>query len=168
MYNILRFSRNRSTTVEQTNKHNLKSTCHLNDTLMDATVEITVSLPDLEISSVKGEMLRPGGESFEKSIESIKKVTGVRIGPGMLKIIKGLIGKDIEHKQLAFMVEECCHSIILSFTKEELLRSPRPDDEIESIKYHRQMALNNIRLYNRCAAFAPGSRIVNGIKPVGG
>ena len=146
----------------------MKSTCHLNDTLMDATVEITVSLPDLEISSVKGAILRPGGESFEKSIESIKKVIGVRIGPGMLKIIKGLIGKDIEHKQLSFMVEECCHSIILSFTKEELLRSPRPDDEIESIKYHRQMALNNIRLYNRCAAFAPGSRIVKEMKPVGG
>jgi hypothetical protein len=131
---------------------------------MDALVEITVSVPDLEIVSVQGNVFRPYKDEFTESFEFLKRVIGTRIGPGILKIVKGLT-EGIRHKQFAFMLEECCHAVILSFTKEDLLSHPRPDNEEESIRYHRQMVLDNIRLYNRCAAFAPGSRIVEGINP---
>ena len=63
------------------------------------------------------------------------------------------------------MVEECCHAVILSFTKEELINSPRPENDAEAIEYYANMVRENIRLYNRCAAFAPGSAIIEKIEP---
>ena len=165
MESILKFSRNRCTTVEQLDDQNMRSTCRLQDTLTDGFVEITVKLPDLEITSVKSEVRRTYDEECVNSTESLQKLIGVRIGPGMLKIIRGLVGKATDCKQLAFMVEECCHGIILSFTKDVLVCSPRPKDEVESRKFYANMVKENIRLFNRCAAFAPGSSIVEGIEP---
>ena len=81
----------------------------------------------------------------------------------MLKIIKGLIGEASDCKQLAFMVEECCHGVILSMTKDQLNQAP-PGSEVPA-EFYREMVKQNIRLYNRCAAFATGSSMVEGIEP---
>ena len=143
----------------------MKSTCRLQDTLTDAFVEIVVSLPDLEIKSVSSEIRRTYQEECVTPGDSLQKVTGVRIGPGVLKIIRGLVGEATDCKQLAFMVEECCHGIILSFTKDVLVNSPRPTDVAKAKEFYAKMVKENIRLYNRCAAFAPGSPIVEGIEP---
>jgi hypothetical protein len=90
---------------------------------------------------------------------------GVRIGPGVLKIIKGLIGESTECRQLAFMVEECCHGVILSLTKNEI--GLAPEDPEKAKDFYKGLVMDNIRLFNRCAAFAPGSSIVEGIEPPG-
>ena len=163
MANLLFFSRNRSTSVEQIDEHTMRSSCRLQDTLMDAFVEIVVRLPDLEITDVKCKVRRAYQDECLNASGSLKKAIGVRIGPGMLKIIKGLVGETTDCKQLAFMVEECCHGVILSFTKEVLLTSPRPTDEAEKLEFYVNMVEKNPRLYNRCAAFAPGSSMVEGI-----
>ena len=163
MDNILSFLRNRCTSVEEIDEHTLKSTCRLQDTLMDAVVEITVRLPDLEITDVKGEVYQSYRKEWREPADYLKKITGVRIGPGMLKIIKGLIGKTSGCKQLVFMVEECCHGVILSFTKESLVDAPRPRDIEEAKEFYAEMVRENVRLYNRCAAFAPGSSLVEGL-----
>jgi len=163
MANILKFSRNRCTCVEQIDDTMMKSTCRLQDTLMDAFVEITVRLPDLEIISVNAEVHRSYKKECRNPAETLQKVVGVRIGPGMLKILKGLIKETTYCKQLGFMVEECCHGIILSFTKDVLINSPQ--DKKNQKEYYMKMVKENIRLYNRCAAFAPGSPLVEGIKP---
>ena len=163
MAECLIFSRNRSTCVEQVDDHLMISTCRLQDRLTDALVEITVKLPDLEIISARGEVHRTYREECLKPTTSIQKVVGVRIGSSMLKIIKGLIGKGRNCKQLAFMVEECCHGVILSFTKDTLVKSP--DNEANAKEYYAKMVRENVRLYNRCAAFAPGSPLVEGIEP---
>ena len=80
----------------------------------------------------------------------------------MLKIIEGLVGEATDYRQLAFMVEECCHGVILSFTKDVLINAP--EDEAGSKKFYTKMVTDNTRLYNRCAAFAPGSPIVEGLE----
>ena len=126
-------------------------------------VEIMVKLPDLEIFDAGGEFRRSSQkECLKPPAESLKKLVGVRIGPGLLKIVKGLIGETSECRQLAFMVEECCHGVILSFTKDELLKAP--GDKERSKDYYADMVRENIRLYNRCAAFAPGSPLVEGVE----
>ena len=165
MANILKFSRNRCTSVEQVDDHTMRSTCRLQDTLTDAFVEIMVQLPDLEITGISGVIRRAYQEECLNPTDSLQKVIGVRIGPGMLKIIEGLIGAATDCKQLAFMVEECCHGVILSFTKDVLISSPRPTDADKAKEFYAQMVRENMRLYNRCAAFAPGSPIVEGIEP---
>jgi hypothetical protein len=161
--NITYFSLNRCTSVEVIDEDTLRSTCRLQDTLTDACVEIRVSLPDLEISSATGEFLRTPETECLRTAEALNKMVGVRIGPGMLKIIKGLIGEATDCKQLAFMVEECCHGVILSMTKDQLSAAP-PGAEVP-VEFYREMVKQNIRLYNRCAAFAPGSSMVEGIEP---
>ena len=163
MPSILNFSRNRSTRVEQIDDKTIRSSCLLQDTLTDAFVEITVRLPDLEIIGVKSKVDRSFQEEGLRPVRSLQKVVGVRIGPGVLKIIKGLIGEKTEYKQLAFMVEECCHGVILAFTKDVVAERPRDMENPE--EFYGNMVRENIRLYNRCAAFAPGSSIVEGIEP---
>jgi len=163
MPDILCFSRNRRTSVEQIDAQTMKSSCCLQDTLTDAFVEIRVRLPDLEIIEARGEFRRsPHGDcpALDRALET---VNGVRIGSGMLKIIRGLIGAVTDCSELAFMVEECCHGVILAFTKDTLVACPPA--ETEQVGYYRNLVRDNIRLYNRCAAFAPGSSIVKGIDP---
>ncbi len=161
--NVTRFSRNRCTAVEVIDENTLRSTCRLQDTLTDAKVEILVRLPDLEIAAATAEFLRTPEKACLRTAEAIGKMIGVRIGAGMLKIIKGLIGDATDCKQLAFMVEECCHGVILSMTKDQLNAAP-PGADVPPEVYI-EMVRKNIRLYNRCAAFAPGSSMVEGIEP---
>lgn len=165
MANLLCYSRNRSTSVEQVDGQTLRSVCRLQDTLTDARVEITVRLPDLEITDVFGEVRRTYREECRGASGALRKVIGTRIGSGMLKIIKGLVGEGTACGQLGFMVEECCHGVILSFTKDTLVATPRPKDIDKAAGFYAEMVKKNIRLYNRCAAFAPGSRLVEGIEP---
>ena len=165
MLSILKYSRNRCTSVEQIDDQTMRSSCRLQDTLTHAFVEIVVKLPDFEIISACGEVHRTYQTECRKSDLSLEKVIGVRIGPGVLKIIRGLVGEETDCKQLAFMVEECCHGVILSFTKDVLLDNPRPEDKAEAKEFYGNMVRENIRLYNRCAAFAPGSFMVEGIEP---
>ena len=168
MANILEFSRNRFTGVEQIDQKTIRSFCRLQDTLTDAFVEIVVSLPDLEITDIKGDVYRTyRKECVNPYCEALRKAVGIRIGPGLLKMIKGLIGEGTDCKQLVFMVEECCHGVILSFTKDVLLNSPRPKELKKAKVFYAEMVKENIRLYNRCAAFAPGSALVEGVEPPG-
>jgi hypothetical protein len=163
MADILCFSRNRCTSVEQMDEKTMRSSCRLQDTLTDAVVEVMVKIPDLEVMDVSGEMRRSVGEQEIRVVDALKKVIGIRVGPGMKKIIKGLIGKSEIERQLAFMVEECCEAVILTFTKDVLLNAPK--DKLKEREFFENMVRSNPRLYNSCAALAPGSPLVEGIKP---
>jgi hypothetical protein len=159
----LSFTRNRCTSVEQIDAKTLQSTCRLQDTLTDAAITIQVKLPDLEIIAARGHFQRTYRQECVDVDRALPKVIGVRIGSGMLKIIRGLIGETTACRELAFMIEECCHGVILAFTKDTLVAVP--ETEPEKSQFFAQMVKDNIRLYNRCAAFAPGSDIVDGIEP---
>jgi len=157
------FSRNRCTSVEQMDDQIMRSTCRLQDTFTEALVEIMVKLPDLEITGISGEVKRAGHTSCLEPTGFLEKAIGVRIGPSMQKIFEGLLGGTRSCRQLLFMLEECCHGVILSFTKGTVQKFP--EDEEQAIKFLADDVRKHIRLYNRCAAFAPGSRIVEGIEP---
>lgn len=165
MNEFLCFSRNRCTGVEQLDEHAIRSYCRLQDTLTEAFIEITVRLPDLEIVGIQGDVLRCEEKINSVEIESLQKVVGVHVGPGMRKIIGGLLGASPWGEKLAFMVEECCHGIILAFTKETMKDAPK--DEKEAIEFYAGMVRRNSRVFNRCAAYAPGSALVEGIVPNG-
>jgi hypothetical protein len=162
MAQILCFSRNRSVTIEQSDEQTMRASCRLQDTLLEAYVEIMVKLPDLEITQAKGEILRSSGSRAIDVSETLQKAVGVRVGPGLKKILKGLLGDSPIEKQLTFMVEECCGGVILAFTKDILLQAPK-DKESEKA-YFKNMVQTNPRLYNSCAAFAPGSPLMEGIE----
>ncbi|MCG6909529.1 MAG: DUF2889 domain-containing protein [Deltaproteobacteria bacterium] len=157
------YSRNRATSVEQIDATTLTSTCRLQDSFTDAHVTIHVRLPELEIIAADGAFSRISHETCRGAEEALEKVVGVRIGAGMKKIIRGLVGEVTDCGELAVLVEECCHAVILAFTKEMLGQVP---EELKKEKdFFANMVKENIRLYNSCAAFAPGSPIVEGIDP---
>lgn len=163
MPNLLDYSRNRTTSVERVDEGALRARCRLEDTLMEAELEILVQLPDLNLTEITCRVVRDERGNCRGSLAALEKAVGVRIGPGMAKIITGLVGEDFPCRQLIFMIEECCHGVILYFTKDELREVP---EELEEIReYYATMIQKNIRLYNRCAAFAPGSSITEGIEP---
>jgi hypothetical protein len=157
------FSRNRCTSVEQIDENRIRSCCRLQDTNMDALTEVTVKLPDLEIIGVRTEVIRSLAKECHEDMGPLQGIVGVRIGPGLRKIIKGLVDGRIGCGQIVFMIEECCQAVILSFTKEQLKK--RPDNIKEATAYYHGMVENNIQLYNRCAAFAKGSSLVAGLEP---
>ncbi len=163
MPDLLIFSRNKSTSVEQLDDQTIKSTCRLQDTFTNGFIGIIVKLPELEIKEVTGKFSRTlHGKCLDLS-EAFKKIVGVRIGPGMSKIIRGIADDATECRHFGCIVEECCHGVILSLTKDAMLLIPEGYELTEDD--YKNLVKSNIRLYNRCAAFAPGSRIVEGVEP---
>jgi len=158
MAHVYSFSRNRSTSVEQIDEKTLRVCCRLQDTMTDALVEVTVKVPDLEIMDIKAEVRRIKEEISRETLDALVKAKGVRVGPGMAKILKGLIGERRDAKELTFMVEECCQAVILSFTKDVLDKAPKDVDKGKD--YYAGMLKDNPRLYDSCIAFAPDSPLV--------
>ena len=165
MPDLVCFNRNRHTAIEFIDQNTLRSVCRLQDTLTDARVQIKVKLPDLEIVDAEGRFERCHRSECRDIDQALKKVRGVRIGSGMIKILRGLLSEATDCKELAFMLEECCQAVIIGFTKDFLARCP--DDAEETFSFFRSMVEKNTRLLNRCVAFAPGSSIVEGIEPEG-
>ena len=158
-----KFSRNRATSVEASDHGGLKATSRLVDAFNDMEVTIRVTVPEMEISDIEAAVRRCLDPDEEKVVEELPKLKGVRVGPGMTKIIKGLVDEAVTDSQLIFMVEEACHGVILNFTRE--MATMLPDDQELGEDIFRQMVKSNIRLYNRCAAYGPGSPLVEGIEP---
>ena len=163
MVDILCFSRNNATTVEQMDKDTLVSSCRLQDTLMDLLVVIRVKTPDLEITDIQAKISRSSEAEVPDIQTTLKKVIGVRVGPGIKKIVKGLIGKSATEKKLVFMIGECCNGIILSFTKQVL--NTAPEDWEGEKNFFANMVKNSPRLYNSCAALSSESPLMEGIEP---
>ena len=62
---------------------------------------------------------------------------------------------------MIFMIEECCGGVILTFTKDVLINAPK--DKLGEKAFFENLVRSNPRLYNSCAAFAPGSPLMEGI-----
>jgi len=137
-------------------------TCRITDNLLDGRVQLQASLPELEIMAAESRFDHCLLKGMSAAEERLQNILGVRIGPGMLKIIEGLMGDDPACVELAFMAEECCHGAILSLTKETLKKGPL--EPADSRDFYSKMVQNNKRLYNRCAAFADGSSLLEGIE----
>ena len=161
MTTILCYSRNRSTSVEQIDDETLVSTCTLQDTLTEAFVRIHIRFPELKILHAEGKFIRHGGDEDINVEAALEKIKGVRIGAGMKKIIRGLTGEVTTCQELPLLIEEACHGVILAFTKDALAIAPK--GFTPSTDFFKTMVKENIRLYNSCAAFAPGSPLVEGL-----
>ena len=161
MAHLISFSRSRCTTVEESSDGIMTYTCRVTDNILDARVQIQATLPDLEIMTADSRIDHSLIGGMPAAEERLQNLLGVRIGPGMLKIIEGLMGDDPACVELAFMAEECCHGAILSLTKEALKKAPL--EPAGSRDFFSKMVQKNVRLHNRCAAFADGSSLLDGV-----
>jgi len=161
MTTILCYSRNRSTNVEQVDDKILISTCSLQDTLTEAFVRIHIQFPELMILQAEGAFIRTASAKEVPVDDALEKIKGVRIGAGMKKIIRGLLREVTSNEELPYLIEEACHAVILAFTKDALSMAPK--GKAKSTEFFKNMVKKNIRLYKGCAAFSPGSPLVEGL-----
>ena len=158
MADILCFTRNRCTTVERVDDQTTRSTCRVQDTLMEAWVEILVKSPDLEIIGVRGQIRRSGEGDRRDMTEDLHPVLGARVGPGIKKIIRGLIANGPLLETSATLLDECCNGVILSFTRDILVLAPQ--DRVGEKAFFSNMVRANPRLYNSCAALSADSPLM--------
>ena len=158
MADILCFTRNRCTTVEALDDRTTRCTSRVQDSVLDAEVEILVQAPDLEIIDVRGVVHRSAAGEARDFSGDLQPVIGARVGPGIKKIIRGLLAESPLLDTWASLLEECCNGVIMVFTKEVLLQAP--SDRAGEKDFFKAMVQANPRLFNSCAALAADSPLM--------
>ena len=129
---------------------------------MEAWVQVLVKSPDLNIIEAKGEVRRfHEGDRLNLS-EDLQKVIGTRVGPGIKKIIRGLLQDSSFVEPVSILLDECCNGVIMSFTKDILVAAPK-DREGEK-EFFASMVRANPRLLNSCAALSEDSPLMDALE----
>jgi len=162
MTEILCFTRNRCATVELVDERTTRAACRVQDSMMEAWVQVLVRSPDLDITEIKGEIKRfKEGDRVDIS-EDLQKVIGTRVGPGIKKIIRGLLRDSLFVEPVSILLDECCNGVIMSFTKDILVLAPK-DREGEK-EFFASMVRANPRLLNSCAALSQDSPLMDALE----
>jgi hypothetical protein len=148
--------------VEPLSNGDLGVSWRLTDDLLKAEIELRVRPPDLEIVEAKARLERLPLKAWSSAPELIKKVEGVRVGPGLRKIVAGLLGGPEGCPVLVHAVLEASNAVILHFTRPGIQAGERLEGEI-LIAATREMLKFNPRLIRSCIAFQDDSPIMQGI-----
>ena len=91
----LTFMRNKVVEVEPLTDGNLSVCWRLVDTFTESEIRTTFRLPELEIVKAEARILRSPHPECLQAPPLLQKVVGVRVGPGVRKIVQGLLGGEI-------------------------------------------------------------------------
>lgn len=133
------------------------------ETAFSARVEMLVSVPGLEITSVKAGIDRCFVNRCRDAVELAQKAVGLRVGPGIIKLVNGMVGGAGGCPRLADLMLECSEQVILRFTVEPLKRILDKEGQ-EMIEAYKEFLTQNPRLANSCIAFAEGSPLREGVE----
>lgn len=109
---FLSYVRNKHVGVEELERDCLKVSTAVEDTFFAGAVALVVRLPELEISSIEGQIKRSFNKECQQAIPILQKVIGTRIGPGLTKKVDGFIGTVNGCTNMANLVLESCHSVL--------------------------------------------------------
>ena len=158
----IRFLRNKVVEVEPLSDGDLAVSWRLTDDLLLAEVDVRVRPPDLEIVGAEARLERLPLKAWSSAPELVKKVEGVRVGPGLRKIVAGLLGGPNGCPLLAHAVLEASNAVILHFTRPGLEAAEAIEEEA-LIGATREMLKHNPRLIRSCVAFQDDSPIMQGL-----
>ena len=158
----IRFLRNKVVEVEPLSDGDLLVSWRLTDDLLKAEVDLRVRPPDLEIVEAEARLERLPLPEWSSAPELIKKVEGVRVGPGLRKIVRGLLGGPGGCSLLVHAVLEASNAVILHFTRPGIQLGEKLEDEA-LIAATRAMLTSNPRLVRSCVAFQDDSPIMQGL-----
>ncbi|MDI6754535.1 MAG: DUF2889 domain-containing protein [Thermodesulfobacteriota bacterium] len=161
----LSFMRNKVVQVEPYSENSLAVSWRLADSLTEATIQIKVRLPDLEITAAEAQMERYPHQECASAPGLIQKIVGVRVGPGLRKIVQDLLGGPCGCPELAEGVLECCNAVILHFTVPQIQENEKGNEEERRKKYQAMLKFNP-RLVRSCVAFADDSPLMQGLNIV--
>jgi hypothetical protein len=154
--------RNKVVEAEPLADGNLSVFWRLVDTLTECEIRTTFRLPDLEILSAEGRMLRSPHPDCGRATLLLQKVVGVRLGPGVRKIVQGLLGGETGCREWAEGVLESCNAVILHFTVPQIRENEKGTEEERKKKFQAMLKFNP-RLARSCIAFADDSPLMEGI-----
>jgi hypothetical protein len=158
----IRFLRNKVVEVEPLSDGDLLVSWRLTDDLLKAEVDLRVRPPDLEIVEAEAKLERLPLNEWSSAPELIKKVEGVRVGPGLRKIVRGLLGGPKGCSLLVHAVLEASNAVILHFTRPGIQLGEKLQDKA-LIAATRAMLATNPRLVRSCVAFQDDSPIMQGL-----
>ena len=130
----------------------------VDDTFLSAELEMEVKLPDLKIESIKGRIIRSFTEDCKDNAEVLQRAIGMRVGPGITRMVKETIGGSNGCNALADMILEGCNAVIMGFTVDELDKQLAADNDEAFGDVLKYMLENNPRIAS-CIAFAEGNEL---------
>jgi len=160
---ILDFIRNKIVEVEPLADGNVTVYWRLRDSLQSVEITLKFQPPDLVITEAKADVkpLLHGQSASAQAL--IQKVEGVRVGPGLRKIVSGLLSGSEGCELLTRAVLESSNAVILHFTRYTL----QPGDDIEGdakIAAARANLKFNPRMIGNCVVYGPGSPVMQGVE----
>lgn len=159
---ILSFLRNKVVEVEPLPDGRLDVLWRLTDSFNDIEIRLKVQPPDLTITEAEANIKRNSVKECLSAPELIKKVIDVRIGPGLRKIVRSLIGGSKGCPRLFEGVMESSNAVILHFTKAQLEVGEKLSSE-ERLEATRENLKNNPRMARSCIVFADDSPVMKGL-----
>jgi len=159
----LTFMRNKVVEVEPLSEGALSVSWRLVDSLTEAEIRLKFQAPDLEIKEAEARMERFPHPECSEAPGLIQKVIGIRVGPGLRKIVQGVMGGSCGCAELTEGVLECCNAVILHFTIPQIQANEKGTEEERRMRYQ-EMLRTNPRLVRSCVAFADDSPLMEGLK----
>ncbi|OAT81309.1 DUF2889 domain-containing protein [Desulfotomaculum copahuensis] len=159
----LSYARNKHAGVIELPDGNILARTVVEEDFFAARVEITVSVPGLEIVSISASIDRCFSEACHRTVAPLADVTGLRIGPGIIKLVNQTTGGTNGCPRLADLILECCEQVILRFTLDPLKQILDKQGR-EMIDAYKVFLSRNPRLLNSCIAFAGGSPLREGLE----
>jgi hypothetical protein len=153
------FLRTKTVTVRPLDAGALQVEWMVKDDLLDAEVQLKVQPPDLEIVEASATIPRHLHPGYANAAEAIERVVGVRIGPGLRKIVTGLMVAERGADELVEAVLEACNAVILHFTLPQI-RAGEGMTRDELREANRRLLEYNPRMLGSCVAWQPGSPLL--------
>jgi hypothetical protein len=153
------FLRNKTMTVESIAGGGLRVVWRLQDDLSDVELRLSVQPPDLAITEAEAHFHRYTHPGYAEANDALPKLVGVRIGPGLRKIVTGLLPADPGADELVEAVLESCNAVILHFTLPHIRAGESLSPE-ELREANRMMLETNPRMLGSCVAWQPGSPLL--------
>ena len=158
----LSFIRNKVVDVEPLADGSLSISWRLVDSLTEMEMTMRVRPPDLEITEVRARVIRSPHGECSSAPDTLQKIVGVRIGPGLRKIASGLMGGSAGCAELIEGVLEAANAAILHFTVPQIQANAKGTEEERKRRYQDMLRFNP-RLVRSCVAFADDSPLMQGL-----
>lgn len=151
--------RNKQTTVEDLKDGSLLVKVTSNDTCFSLELEMTIKIPDMEISDIKGDIVRSPYNKCSEALAVLQEAVGIRIGTGLIKNINAFIANEQGCRRLADMILEGCDQVVNRFTFSTIHKGRNIKPE-ELRAAQKEFLKANPQLIGSCIAYAKDSPLV--------
>ena len=150
---MLKFTRTKYVGIERPEKNRVVAHGVLDVYIYGMQLDVEFSLPEYEISNVKGTMTRFTTPECPRSNEILDNAIGMRIEPGFEDKVKKEIGRA-GCRHYATLLIECCNSLVaasIGFARQDLEDEGLSSDD-DSVRKRLLEMLPNLK--ESCAAYS--------------